>query len=102
MLNYILTLRSGLLRAGVAFGVDNPRVRESAVAPYTGSGIDSFLERLDHMDTRESQTNEQWTSISKLEVHEVEYLETTDGPACSFGQRFSYPRRAASQTAGFG
>ena len=83
VLNYILTLRSGLLRAGVAFGVDNPRVRESAVAPYTGSGIDSFLERLDHMDTRESQTNEQWTSISKLEVHEVEYLETTDGP-CMF------------------
>ncbi len=74
VLGYIQTLQSGLIRAGVAIGVTDPRVITSAGAPYRGGLMGDFVERLASA-TAAHRGN--WVTAANLAVVDFEYRTVT-------------------------
>ena len=71
VLNYILTLRSGLMKAAVDIGIDDPRVRASGAAAYNRGSLELFSDALDELDTPEVEAYGEWTTVQDLEVLEL-------------------------------
>ncbi|MCB9390667.1 MAG: hypothetical protein H6512_14225 [Acidimicrobiia bacterium] len=84
VLNYIQALRSGLAKAAADLGADNPRVRDSAVAPFRKAMIDSFLDGIDQDASDHVVFYGEWSTTTDLQVQEVQFQEVGAGatPAC--------------------
>jgi len=75
---YIQALRSGLSKVASEIGPDDPRVRESAVAPFSGGSIDLFLKKLDEDASADALAYGEWTTMTDLRVLQVDYRTVTD------------------------
>ncbi|MCB0974603.1 MAG: hypothetical protein KDB86_08605, partial [Actinobacteria bacterium] len=75
VLNYIQALRSGLAKAAADLGADNPRVRDSAVAPFRKAMIDSFLDGIDQDASDHVVFYGEWSTTTDLQVQEVQFRE---------------------------
>jgi hypothetical protein len=85
VLGYIGALQSGIFRTSVAIGADDPRVLTSAGAPYSGSQIDGFVERLTGVAGTPEDQQREWASMANLEVLDFTHKTvTTQNYPCVF------------------
>ncbi len=71
---YLLNLYSGLIRAGVAAGVDDSRVRDSTSALYRHTGgAENFQQALDSAAEMTERDQGEWIRFTNLKVIELRH-----------------------------
>lgn len=92
---YLQTLESAIQKAAIDAGEIDTRVRNSALAVYSGPGAATFLEHLERLQAGLSTDGIAWTTLDSLDLRELETSTLAGDVPCAF---FHVTYKLQSQT----